>query len=99
MTNFDELLQNLHDGAGTELVDDSAAIVINERRQFEIPADYNTIIAFEGDVNSQIITFEIPQKHENHELSKCKYKQLRWKNLTSGLEGKSTLKIINDENN
>jgi hypothetical protein len=49
------------------------------------------VIAYEGDINSQIITIQCPRKHDNHDLSLCDHKELRWKNLGSGIEGISTL--------
>ena len=91
--NFDALLTNLHKGSGAKLEDQDLPqmILINEKREFIIPQDYNTIIAYEGDVNSQIITFDGPLYHEGHDLSKCDYKKIRWRNAVSGVEGNNTL--------
>jgi hypothetical protein len=65
MANFDTLLSGLHDNAilkDEALNSDDGAkyITINSKRQFEVPVGYNTVIAYEGDVNSQIITFDCP---------------------------------------
>ena len=101
MTDFDKLLSQIHD-SGSALEDsegnDGYVIKINNKREFEIPDSFNKIIAYAGDVNSQIITFQIPKTHEGHDLEKCAYKCLRWKNLTSGIEDLSTLKPFKEEN-
>ena len=94
-TNFDSLLNNLHSTARNGALTDSDNIIEIDpaTRQFKIPDGFNTIIAYEGDVNSQIITFLLPESHEGHILKECDYKQLRWKNQASGLEGTSTLSM------
>lgn len=89
MANFDEMLKALHSGA--DLVDEEQAIVIDRTRQFILPENFNAVIAYEGDVNSQIITFHCPKIWERHDLSSCIYKTLYWKNKNSGLEGTSPL--------
>ena len=93
-TTFDDLLKELHGGAGVTLQDteESGNIIVDSKRQFIVPEKYNTVLAFEGDVNSQIVTFEIPRYHENHDLSKCTYKYVRWKNLGNNIEDWSELK-------
>lgn len=99
---FDDILEQLHGGAteGNTLSDTdySNPIAITDKREFDIPPNYNTIIAYAGDVNSQIVTFEIPRYQDGHDLGACAYKKLIWKNLTSGYEGASDL-IINVETN
>lgn len=93
MANFDEILSNLHQSA--ELTDTQAAqpIVITSRRVFEIPPDYDLVLGYAGDVNSQLVTFQIPKTHEGHDLAKCHFKKIKWANLTSGTEGVSNLTI------
>lgn len=100
-TNFDVLLENLHIGGSVKLQDaeSNSPIMINERREFIVPSNFNTVIAYEGDINSQIITFDLPLFHEGHDLSKCSYKKLLWKNLSSGIEGKADLKVSSTVNN
>lgn len=90
---FDALLESLHQNKNeTKLIDaESNPIVVNERRDFIVPEGYNTAIAYEGDVNSQIITFDLPVYHEGHNLANCNNKILYWKNLQSGIEGSSDL--------
>ena len=60
MTDFDKLLSQIHD-SGSALEDSEGnngyVIKINNKREFEIPDGFNKIIAYAGDVNSQIITF------------------------------------------
>ena len=94
MANFDEILKNLHEGS--VLTDTEEAITINATREFEIPVGYNTTIAHRGDVNSQIITFRLPQYHESHNLKMCQFQRLKWKNITSGHEDFSNLKPVQE---
>ena len=97
---FDALLESLHQNKNeTKLVEsESNPIVVNNKRQFVIPTDYNTVIAYEGDVNSQLITFELPVKHEGHNLSNCSIKKLYWKNLSSNIEGIADLTPLSVNN-
>ena len=100
--NFGALLDSLHKGAATSanLTDSDLpeVILINAKREFVVPKDYNTVIAYEGDVNSQVITFDCPLTHEGHNLSDCEHKQIRWVNQASGVEGNNELdvSIVND---
>lgn len=93
MASFDALLQNLHgDGKSISTIDDAGQVItITSKRAFEVPKDYNLVLAYAGDVNSQIVTFALPLTHEGHELSACINKKVKWKNLASGSEGVSTL--------
>lgn len=93
MASFDDILNGLHtNGSTSKLTDSSGVVTINEKREFELPSDgYDTVLAYSGDINSQIITFQLPSKHENHDLHGCTFKKLKWKNLSSGLEGTSDL--------
>jgi hypothetical protein len=99
MANFDEILGRLHNSAILADTELDTPIVVNNKRKFEIPKDYNTIIAHEGDVNSQIVTFQLPLFHEGHKLSECFYKRIKWKNLKNGVESTSPLQLINVNEN
>lgn len=93
MASFDALLNNLHGlGTKTQTLDNDGAIEITPQRQFNVPKEYNTVLAYAGDVNSQIVTFLFPLRHENHELMQCTNKKLKWRNISSGTEGTSDLK-------
>lgn len=83
--SFDQALQSLHDNAIMQ--DTDSMIEINNKRQFIVPPDFDTVIAYEGDANSQIITFKCVRYADGHDLSKCVEKTLRWKNLSSKIEG------------
>lgn len=48
-------------------------------------------LAYEGDVNSQIVSFRLPKKYEGHNLVDCGTKIINWKNLISGNEDWSEL--------
>lgn len=91
MVNFDSILSGLH--TDSTLADDQlkTPIVINGQRTFEVPEDYNLVLGYAGDVNSQVVTFQFPRRHERHDLSACKYQTIKWQNLTSGTEGISVL--------
>jgi hypothetical protein len=71
MANFDTILNKLHDFATLKDEEANTPIIINNKRNFEVPANYNLTIAHAGDVNSQIITFRLPLTSESHLLSKC----------------------------
>jgi hypothetical protein len=66
-------------------------VKITKERMFEIPEGFNLIIAYTGDVNSQLVSFEFPRYHEEHDLSLCLNQKLKWKNIKSGAEGVSNL--------
>ena len=91
MPTFDDLIKELHNKEGVIMNDTDNLIEINSKRQFVIPSDYNLVIAYAGDVNSQIVTFKLPRFHEGHDLSKCGIKGIKWKNLSSNNEDWSTL--------
>ena len=93
MASFDELLSGIHDSVMDTPTAQSNIIAVDNKRQFT-PVDFDTVIAYEGDINSQIITFQLPKTHEGHELSGCTDKILKWKNLASGVEGTFKLKPI-----
>ena len=99
-TTFDDLLKKLHQNEGASLSDTNKngkpeqIIIVNDKRQFIIPEDYNTVLAYEGDVNSQIVTFQLPLFHESHNLSKCSHKVIRWKSLSTNIEDWSVLEEI-----
>lgn len=101
MGTFDEMLASLHPNSegvpnGADLKDAEASepIVINGLRQFEVPEGYNLTIAYEGDVNSQKITFKLPRTHEGHDLAGCGLKVIRWKNTSIKAEDSSNLNLI-----
>lgn len=89
--SFDELLNALHEDSVAAADTDANYIEITSSRRFVIPEGFEKTIAYEGDVNSQIITFIAPLTSDNHDLSKCTNKKLRWANLASGNEGSSVL--------
>ena len=99
MANFDELLESLHEYASLQdtYISDEQVITINAKRNFIPGKDFDTVIAFEGDINSQIITLKCVRISDNHDLSLCANKELKWKNLKSGMEGISKLEVISDK--
>ena len=99
MATFEDMLKELHNKAGASLVDTESlkAIKITAERQFVVPEGYNTVLAYEGDINSQIVTFELADTHEGHLLSACEFKKLRWSNSSAKTEGVSDLKLVNTQ--
>ena len=101
MANFNELLQQIHAGASAAplAAEMNESITINPDRTYTLPRGYNATIAYEGDVNSQIVTFVCPIISEGHNLFDCQEKRLRWKNQQSKNEGSSKLvaKKVNEE--
>lgn len=92
MGTFDEMLASLHQGKGASLQDtDNKVISIDEKRRFVVPEGYNLELAYEGDVNSQIVTFCLPKVYEGHDLVSCDIKGIKWKNKSSGNEDWSEL--------
>ena len=96
-TDFSKLISSLHDSTGTlaDNFNDDTILVVDNKRQITAGKDFDTVIAYEGDINSQIITIKISRTYDTHDLSQCDYKELRWKNLGSGIEGVSKLLIDN----
>lgn len=95
-TSFDELINSLHNNAIiTDDATDDKIILINDKRQFIPGSAFNTEIAFEGDINSQVITFKCIRRPDSHDLSLCQYKQLKWKNIKSNIDGVSKLVVVN----
>jgi hypothetical protein len=93
MASFDAILSQIHDKSvvTSDSKDESNVIVIDSKRQFTLPAGFDAVIAYEGDIHSQIVTFKCPKYHEGHDLSVCANKKIKWKNLGSGAEGVSDL--------
>lgn len=94
MATFDELIKEVHENGSLrdDIKEDKNIILINEKRQFIPGESFDNIIAYEGDINSQIITFKCPRYQDKHDLCQCMYRELKWKNNTSGNEGTSVLK-------
>ena len=92
MAGFDDILKDLHSPVQDNNV--RSHININEfTREFEVSSDFNLVLGYAGDINSQIVTFDLPMEWERHVLRDCGYHKIKWKNLTSGVEGQSDLKI------
>lgn len=100
MANFDEILQSLtslHQNATIADAQSDTPIIITARRTFEMAPDYDLILGYVGDVNSQVVTFQFPKTHEGHDLSKCAFKKIKWQNLASGTEGVSELTVQTEQ--
>ena len=95
---FDQLIAELQepnpDGSPrTEVVDGPEKILINEKREFSPTEGFNTTIAYEGDVNTQIISFEQKvgdnywKSEDGYSLGNCKFKKLIWANKEAKTKG------------
>ena len=99
MAAFDNVLATIHNGAGAVMQDDfGKAIIINSKRIFEIPEGFDTVIGYAGDVNSQIITFQLPLVYDGHNLRECNNHKIKWKNIASGIQGITDLVDTNITN-
>lgn len=99
MAGFDEILQGIH--MDTSVLEDEQSdmiISIDKKRNFIVPEGYDTVLGYAGDVHSQVITFILPLKHEQHSLYQCDRRVLKWKNLSSGAEGESELPVVSSTN-
>lgn len=94
--DFEYMLNELHSSIG-EKIDLNNLISIDNKRNFNVGSEFDTVIAYAGDVNSQIIIFQLPESHEGHKLSECQYKKLKWKNLGNNIEGISELEIHEED--
>ena len=97
-TTFDDLLKKLHPTSEQEaqLVDTEDIIEINDKRQFIVPNTFNLTIAYEGDVNSQEVTFKLPRFHDSHDLASCNNKTLRWRNVSGEIEDWTVLQKVEE---
>lgn len=95
MAGFDDILQNLHGGVTVQ--DDDQYIIVESNRTITVPQDYDTLLGYVGDVNSQVVAFQLPLKHKGHQLSECSYKRIKWKNLNNDTEGQTDL-IVKEKN-
>lgn len=93
-TNFSELIGKLHNNTAklAESVNETNLLIVNNKRQISATENFDTVIAYEGDINSQIITIQCPLFYDQHDLSACAKKELKWKNIASGMEGVSPLR-------
>lgn len=90
MANFDTLLSGLHNLSAVADKSD-AYLEVNSKRQFIPTNNFDTVIGYEGDINSQVILFKLPETYDSHKLSECQIKLVKWKNNVSGFEGTSNL--------
>jgi hypothetical protein len=90
MANFDTLLSGLHDFS-TVADTSKAYLEVNSKREFIPTNNFDTVIGYEGDINSQVILFKLPETYDSHKLSECQIKLVKWKNKVSGFEGTSNL--------
>lgn len=99
--SFADELKNIHTGISPEDQSDTdplniSYITINKDRQLVPDTGFNTTIAYEGDINTQIITFVCLKEYDGHSLENCNNKVVRWKNIASGAEGISNLTVNTD---
>jgi hypothetical protein len=58
-----------------------------------LPVDFNSTIAYVGDINSQMVRFICPEMYDGHSLKNCSNHEIRWYNTGSGIGDVSELKI------
>jgi hypothetical protein len=58
-----------------------------------LSSEFNSTIAYAGDINSQIIRFICPETYDGHSLKDCSNHEIRWYNVGSGVGDKSELEV------
>ena len=98
MADYKKIISDIHDGeASGYITDEHGYITIDPKtRQLSIPTDFNSVIAYAGDINSQIIRFICPNTYDGHSLSDCSNHEIRWYNTGSGIGDTSEL-IVGDK--
>lgn len=95
MADYSQIISGIHGGnVSGNVTDTDEYITINpETRQLEVPAGFNTTIAFVGDINSQVVRFLCPKEYDGHSLKDCSNHEIRWYNTSSGFGDKTPLEI------
>jgi hypothetical protein len=95
MANYEHIINGIHnDHTSGYVSDEHEYITIDKKtRGIKVPADFNTTIAFAGDINSQALTFECPWQYDQHSLFDCSEKKIHWYNTGSKIEGENDLII------
>jgi hypothetical protein len=87
-SSFSDIIGKLHSSLSDQTIlndnKNTNVLIVDANRQITAGEGFNTTIAYEGDINSQLITIQCVAAHDNHDLSGCTYHQLKWKNLNSG---------------
>jgi hypothetical protein len=95
MADYTLMIEGIHDGADSGYVNDEHGyITIDEKRQLTLPEGFNPIIAYAGDINSQIVSFLCPVEYDGHSLKDCSNHEIRWYNSGSGIGDTSELEIV-----
>jgi hypothetical protein len=94
MASFKDMMNSLHESAIIKDAADAGAIEINSKREFVPSEGFDLVLAYEGDVNSQVVTFLIPKFFESHTLGLCTHKKIRWSNIEAKTEGINDLETI-----
>jgi hypothetical protein len=87
MADYTQIIDGVHGGSSSGyIIDEHGYIVIDPKtRQIALPVDFNSTIAYAGDINSQIVRFICPETYDSHSLKDCSNHEIRWYNTGSGI--------------
>lgn len=95
MTDYTLIIEGIHSETGNGgVTDEHGYITIDEKRQLTPPEGFNPIIAYAGDINSQIVSFLCPIEYDGHSLRDCSNHEIRWYNSGSGIGDTSELEVV-----
>lgn len=95
MANYEQIIAGIHsDKTNGHIVDEHDCITIDPKtRELNLPTDFNSTIAYAGDINSQIVRFVCPITYDGHSLKDCSNHEIRWYNSGSGIGDTSKLEV------
>jgi hypothetical protein len=95
MADYTLMIEGIHIETDNGYINDEHGyITIDEKRQLVLPEGFNPIIAYAGDINSQIVSFLCPIEYDGHPLRDCSNHEIRWHNSGSGIGDTSELEIV-----
>lgn len=95
MTDYTQIIDGIHGSSSSgHIIDEHEYIIIDSKtRQITLPNEFNSTIAYAGDINSQIVRFICPEEYDGHSLKECSNHEIRWYNTGSGIGDVSQLEV------
>ena len=100
MIDYTRIIEDIVPKHGTNigLEDAEGHLVLDGITRIITPAEgFSTLIGTTDDVNTNIVTFDIPETIEGHKIVECGRKIVKWHNIASGDKGTSDLIPLNTE--
>lgn len=97
MTDYTRIIEDVTIGNHVipGLIDDDTHLILDVKtRQLTLGPEFNSLIGTTDDLNTNIITFKVPNITEGHDLTQCQHKVIKWHNLASS--DKSTSELLSD---